>query len=92
MCVSIFFIGDDMDLQFLLSFLQDAAQQHRQYDMEYLVLRRKTEHSYRAFWDSLTRKQKKLYLRYEADSNAQSAAEEDQLVRQTFLLTRELYR
>ena len=76
----------------MLVYLQDAAREHGQYDMKYLALRRKAAHSYHAFWDSLTKKQKKLYLRFEADSNAQAAAEEDQLVRQIFLLTRELYR
>ena len=81
-----------MDMQFLFSYLQDAARERGQYDREYLTLRRQTAHSYHAFWGSLTKRQKKLYLRYEADNNAQSAAEEDQLVRQIFLLTRELYR
>ena len=75
----------------ILPCLEAAARQNSRYDREYTFLCRNAERSFRAFWDSLSKKQKKLYLRFEADNNAQSAAEEDQLVCQTVRLTRELY-
>ena len=76
----------------LVPYLQDIAQQNIQYSAAYAVLCRKTEDSFRAFWDSLSEAQKDLYLCFEEDSNAQSAEEENALLRQIFLLTRELYR
>ena len=44
------------------------------------------------FWNSLSEEQKALYLCFETDSNDRNSVEEDQLVRQVFLLARELYR
>lgn len=76
----------------LLTFLQETACRRSRYGTEYAALRRSADRSFQAFWKSLTKAQKKLYLRFEADSNAQSAAEEEEMVRQTFLLTRQLYR
>lgn len=76
----------------LLPYLQDTAYRNSQYNVEYAALCRQRDRSYRAFWKTLSKEQKKRYLRYEADSNAQYAAEEEELVRQTFLLTRQLYR
>ena len=73
----------------LVPYLQDIAQQNIQYNAAYAALCRKTEHSFRAFWDSLSEAQKDLYLCFEEDSNAQSAEEENALLRQIFLLTRE---
>ena len=79
-------------LKKLLPQLQDVAYQNSQYSPEYAALCRQRDQSYRAFWKTLSKEQKKRYLRYEADSNAQYAAEEEELVRQTFLLARQLYR
>ncbi len=80
------------DTKDFLAYLQDAAYRNSQYSPEYAALCRQRDQSYRAFWKTLSKEQKKRYLRYEADSNAQYAAEEEELVRQTFLLARQLYR
>ena len=77
--------------QILLS-LQDIAQQRVQYDQTYLSLCRKVDHSFQNFWNSLSEEQKARYLCFETNSNDRDSVEEDQLIRQVFLLTRELYR
>ena len=76
----------------LLQALQDAAYSNIRYCSEYITLCRRTGHSFQELWNSFTKKQKKLFLRFEEDSNARSAAEEKEIIRQVFLLTRELYR
>ena len=82
---------NDWSDQILLS-SQDIAQQRVQYDRTYLALCRKADHSFQNFWNSLSEEQKALYLCFETDSNDRNSVEEDQLVRQVFLLARELYR
>ena len=79
-------------LKELIPYLREAAYCQAQYPQAYLSQRRRTEAAYQALWRSFSAQQRKLYIRYEAQRNAQEAMEEEQLIRQVFALVRELYR
>ena len=76
----------------LLPYLREAAHRQVQYPQAYLSQRWQAEAAYQALWDSFSAQQRKLYIRYEAQRNAQETMEEEQLIRQVFALVRELYR
>ena len=76
----------------VLPILRDAAYRQVQYPPEYAIQCRRAEAAYQALWDSFSPEQRKLYLRYEAERNAQEALEEEHLICRVFALARELYR
>ena len=78
-------------LYMFLPYLQEAAYRSSMSDPEYLSLRRNTSHSSQALWNTFTKEQRKLFLAFEEDNNAQSAAEEEHLILQAFLLARKFY-
>ena len=77
---------------YLLPALRQAAYQSCQDSAAYADLARQADRSFQRLWKTLSGEQKKLYLRFEADSNARSAMEEAQLVGQVFRMLRELGR
>lgn len=78
-------------LRAFLPYLQEAACRSSMSDPEYLTLRRNTSRSSQALWNTFSKKQRKLFLTFEADNNAQSAAEEEHLILQALQLARKLY-
>ena len=89
-----FLLGDSMNelLQELFPYLRDAAYSRARYSAEYTAQCRRAERAHQALWETFTAQQRKLYLQYEAERNAQYTVEEEQLMDQVFSLAKELYR
>ena len=79
-------------LETLLPLLREQALQQARYPRAYVAQCRRTDECFRSLWRSLNKKQRKLYLQYEAEYNARAASEEDILLLQVFRIARELYR
>ena len=75
-------------LKELIPYFRETARRFARYTAQ----GRRADRAYRMLWKSFTKKQKELYLHYEAEYNARCTMEEEQLIRRVFTVAKELYR